>query len=119
MKAITTLFFAVATVAVAAQPVSGTWRNSSLTLVLQISGVNLTGSVKDGAAATHTIKAGAVGGDAVRFTTDAVLNGKNVVLEWEGTVKGDELTLMRWVSGNPRNKPYAPFNGPFTLRHLN
>jgi len=118
MKA-TILFFAVATVALAAQPVSGTWRNSTLTLVMQISGANLTGSVKDGAAATHTIKAGVVDGNAVRFTTDAVLNGKNVVFEWEGMAKGDELTLMRWVAGNPRDKPYAPFNGPFALRHLN
>src|SRR5689334_22059117 len=101
MKAVISLLFAMATVVLAAQPVSGTWRNSSLTLVMQISGTSLTGSVKDGAAGIHMMKAGVVDGNAVRFTTDAVLNGKNVVFEWEGVTRGDELTLMRWVAGNP------------------
>ena len=119
MKTIVSLIFAVATAVFAAQPVSGTWRNSSLTLVMQISGTSVTGSVKDGAADIHMMKAGVVDGNAVRFTTDAVLNDQHVVFEWEGVVKGDELTLMRWVAGNPRDKPYAPFNGPFVLRHLN
>ena len=118
MKATIGLFFAATTAVLAAQPVSGTWRNSGLTLVLQISGTSVTGSVKDGAAATHIIKEGSVDGNAVRFTTDAVLNGNNVVLQWEGVTRSDELTLMRWVAGTPRNQPYAPFNGPFVLRRL-
>ncbi len=77
-------------------------------------GDKLTGTLKEGRFDIHKISNGRVDGSKLGFTTDARLNGKDVVIEWNGEVVGDELTLTRVIpSALPRRQ--AQFNGPFVL----
>jgi len=94
---------------------AGIWSDATLTLVLQTDGEKLTGTVKDERAEPHAISNGIVDGNKLRFTTAAMLNGKDVVIEWTGDLMGDELTLTRVIPSAPSRRP-TPFNGPFVLR---
>jgi hypothetical protein len=58
-----------------------------------MSGDKLTITVKDGRSDTHAMPNGIVDGSKLRFTTDAKLNGKDVIIQWSGEFTGDELTL--------------------------
>jgi hypothetical protein len=110
------LFLLITTGTRAQSPVAGTWIDATFTLELRTNGDNLTGGVTEGQLGRHEISNGRVNGSKLGFTTDAKLNGKDVVLEWNGEVVGDELTLTRVIrSGPPRRGP-GPFNGPFVLR---
>jgi hypothetical protein len=99
--------------------VAGTWSDSTLRLVLHTNGETLTGTVKDGRSATHAIANGIVDGRTLRFTTDAKLNDKDVIIQWNGELTGDELSLTRVIPSDPPKRPYPPFNGPFVLHRSN
>jgi hypothetical protein len=95
--------------------VAGTWTDSTLRLVLQTAGDAITGTVKDGQADARVISDGVMEGTRLRFTTEAKLNGKDVVIQWAGELAGEELTVTRTIPSAPPEKPYPPFNGPFVL----
>ena len=94
--------------------VAGAWSDSTLMLVLA-QGKTLTGRVKDGRADAHKISDGIVDGHTLRFTTAAMLNGKDVVIGWRGEWAGDELAVTCVILSAPPTDPYPPFNGPFIL----
>jgi hypothetical protein len=110
------LLFLFTTVIRAQSSVAGTWSDATLTLELKTDRDNLTGVVTEGQTGRFEISNGSVDGSKLRFSTNARLNGNDVVIEWNGEVKGDELTLTRGIpSLPPPKRPYPPFNGPFVL----
>jgi hypothetical protein len=109
------LLFLVATGMLAQSSVAGTWSDEVMTLELSTDGGGLTGVVTE-RSGRYEISEGSVDGSRLRFSTHAQLNGNDVVIEWNGEVTGDELTLTRGIpSLPPPKRPDPPFNGPFVL----
>jgi hypothetical protein len=109
------LLFLVATGMLAQSSVAGTWSDETLTIELSTDGGGLSGVVTELRTGRYEISDGRVDGSKLRFSTHAQLNGNDVVIEWNGEVTGDELTLTREIPSLPPKRPYPPFNGPFVL----
>jgi hypothetical protein len=106
----------VSTGVLAQSSVAGTWSNETLTLELSSDGGGLTGVVTELSTGRYEISDGNVDEGKFRFSTNNRLNGNDIVIEWNGEVKGDDLTLTRRIPSLPPPKqPYPPFNGPFVL----
>ena len=91
-------------VATAQSSLAGRWQGEdrghggrSIPVVLELSVDNTTalGTVKDGDAPARPIANGRVANGTLTFTTSVLLNGKEIVLTWEGTLDGDRLPLVR------------------------
>ena len=96
--------------------VSGTWRNATFTLKLEVDGQSqsVDGSIAEGASEPRPIVNGRLYGSRFKFTTEAFLNGEDVIVQWLGEIEGDDLTLTREIFAAPSSEP-GPFNGPFVL----
>jgi hypothetical protein len=43
----------------------------------------------------------------VTFTTPAVMNGREIAINWRGELKGDRLTFTRRLGGGPEMSPLS------------
>lgn len=83
--------------------IAGRWRGEDrgrggpipVVLDLTVDGVNVTGTLKDGDAPPTTVGQGRFADDTLTFRTSAAMNGREIVLRWEGQLKGAVLQLVR------------------------
>jgi len=101
------------TALVAAQgSVNGTWSGEvqgrqgpqQLTLSLKADGGKLIGTLTGGRGGEVTIEEGTVAGNAVKFKTKQMGRGGEIIFNWTGTVKGDEIAMTRVAEGGQGQK---------------
>ena len=98
---------------VAAQgSVSGTWAGEvqggrgpqQITLVLKADGGKLTGSLTGGRGGDIAIEEGTIAGNTVKFKSKQMGRGGEIVFNWTGTLKGDEIAFSRVAEGGQGQK---------------
>ena len=90
-----------------AQSIDGTWTGEvaggrgpqMVTLTLKADGGKVTGNVGGGRGGPVTIEEGTISGSTLKFKTKQMGRGGEVVLNWTGTVKGDEIAFTRGAEG--------------------
>jgi len=98
---------ALSTLAMAQSSVDGTWAGEvqggrgpqQITLTLKASGDKLSGTVAGGRGGPVNIEDGTVKGGTVKFKTKQMGRGGEIVFNWTGTVKGDEIAFSRMAEG--------------------
>lgn len=98
---------ALSTFVIAQSSVDGTWAGEvqggrgpqQITLTLKASGDKLTGTVAGGRGGPVNIEEGTVKGGMVKFKTKQMGRGGEIVFNWTGTVKGDEIAFSRMAEG--------------------
>ncbi len=98
---------ALPSVALAQKGVDGKWAGEiqggrgpqPVTLMLKADGGKLTGSVQGGRGGEVMIEEGTVAGDALKFKTKQMGRGGEIVFNWTGTLKGDEIAFKREAEG--------------------
>jgi hypothetical protein len=70
-----------------------------VTLTLKADGGKLTGTVLGGRGGEVTIEEGTIAGTALKFKTKQMGRGGEVVFNWSGTLKGDEIAFTRQAEG--------------------
>jgi len=98
--------FAVVAVAIA-QSVDGKWAGEvqggrgpqQVTLTLKADGGKLTGSLTGGRGGEVAIDNGTISGTALKFQTKQQGRNGEVVMNWTGTLKGDEIAMSRMAQG--------------------
>jgi hypothetical protein len=98
--------FAVVAVALA-QSIDGKWVGEvqggrgpqAVTLMLKADGGKLTGSMTGGRGGEVAIDNGTISGNTVKFQTKQQGRAGEVVLNWTGTLKGDEIAMSRMAQG--------------------
>ena len=101
------LMSAVASLATAQGSATGTWVGEvqggrgpqMVTLNLKADGGKVTGSVLGGRGGEIPIEEGTISGATVKFKTKQMGRGGEVVLNWTGTLKGDEIAFSRMAEG--------------------
>ena len=91
---------------VIAQSVDGKWTGEvqggrgpqQVTLTLKADGTKLTGTTS-GRGGDTPISDGTIDKTALKFKTTQQGRGGEVVMEWTGTLKGDEIAFKRSVAG--------------------
>lgn len=91
---------------VIAQSVDGKWSGEvqggrgpqQVTLTLKAEGTKLTGTTS-GRGGDTPISDGTIDKTALKFKTTQQGRGGEVVMEWTGTLKGDEIAMKRSVAG--------------------
>ena len=99
--------FAVVGVALIAQSVDGKWVGAvqggrgpqPVTLMLKADGGKLTGSLTGGRGGDVTIDNGTISGNTLKFQSKQQGRAGEVVLNWTGTLKGDEIAMSRMAQG--------------------
>ena len=99
--------FAVAGVALAQAAVDGKWMGEvqggrgpqAVTLMLKADGGKLTGSMTGGRGGDVAIDNGTISGSTLKFQTKQQGRAGEVVLNWTGTLKGDEIAVSRMAQG--------------------
>jgi hypothetical protein len=99
--------FAVVGVALIAQSVDGKWVGEvqggrgpqPVTLTLKADGGKLTGSLTGGRGGEVTIDNGTISGNTLKFQSKQQGRAGEVVLNWTGTLKGDEIAMSRMAQG--------------------
>ena len=99
--------FAVVGVVLIAQSVDGKWVGEvqggrgpqAVTLTLKADGGKLTGSMAGGRGGEVTIDNGTISGSTLKFQTKQQGRAGEVVLNWTGTLKGDEIAVSRMAQG--------------------
>ena len=99
--------FAVVGVALIAQSVDGKWVGEvqggrgpqQVTLTLKADGGKLTGSLTGGRGGEVAIDNGTISGSTLKFQTKQQGRAGEVVLNWTGTLKGDEIAVSRMAQG--------------------
>jgi hypothetical protein len=98
---------------VAAQgSVNGTWSGEvqggrgpqQITLTLKADGGKLTGTLTGGRGGDIAIEEGTIKGNAVSFKSKQMGRGGEIVFNWTGTLKGDELAMTRVAEGGQGQK---------------
>ena len=69
------------------------------TLTLKADGGKLTGSMAGGRGGEVTIDNGTISGSTLKFQTKQQGRAGEVVLNWTGTLKGDEIAVSRMAQG--------------------
>ena len=101
------LFVCAAVIAVIAQSVDGKWSGEvqggrgpqQVNLTLKADGGKLTGTVT-GRGGEIPIQEGTIAGSALKFKTKQQGRGGNeITLNWNGTLKGDEIAMSRMADG--------------------
>jgi hypothetical protein len=101
------------TALVAAQgSVNGTWSGEvqggrgpqQLTLSLKADEGKLTGTLTGGRGGDVTIEEGTIAGSALKFKTKQMGRGGEIVFNWTGTLKGDEIAFTRVAEGGQGQK---------------
>ena len=100
-------FAAFSSFIIAQAAVDGTWTAEvqggrgpqTLTITLKADGGKLTGSVGGGRGGPVNIDEGTVSGAELKFKTKQQGRGGEIVLNWTGTVKGDEIAFTRAAEG--------------------
>ena len=88
---------------VLAQSVDGKWAGEvqggrgpqPISLTLKAEGGKLTGTLSGGRGGDVTIDEGTISGTALKFKTKQTGRGGEVVTNWTGTLKGDEIAFSR------------------------
>ena len=101
------LILAMASLVTAQGSATGTWVGEvqggrgpqMVTLNLKADGGKVTGSVLGGRGGEIPIEEGTISGATVKFKTKQMGRGGEVVLNWTGTLKGDELAFSRMAEG--------------------
>ena len=99
--------FAVAGVALAQAAVDGKWVGEvqggrgpqAVTLNLKADGGKLTGSLTGGRGGEVAIDNGTISGGTLKFQTKQQGRAGEIVLNWTGTLKGDEIAMSRMAQG--------------------
>ena len=99
--------FALSTLILAQSSVDGTWAGEiqggrgpqQITLTLKAAGDKLTGNVSGGRGGPVNIEEGTLSGGTVKFKTKQMGRGGEIVFNWTGTVKGDEIAFSRMAEG--------------------
>jgi hypothetical protein len=97
---------ALSSFVIAQSSVDGTWMGEvpggrgpqQVTLTLKVDGGKLTGTVGGGRGGPVAIEEGTVSGATVKFKTKGGRGG-DTILNWTGTVKGDEIAFSRMAEG--------------------
>ena len=92
---------------VLAQSASGTWTGQSpggrgpqeVTLTLKADGDKLTGNLVGGRGGSIAIEEGTISGSNLKFKTKQMGRGGEVVFNWTGMLKGDEIAFSRMAEG--------------------
>ena len=101
------------TALVAAQgSVNGTWSGEvqggrgpqQLTLSLKADGGKLTGTLTGGRGGDITIEEGTIAGSALKFKTKQQGRAGEIIFNWTGTLKGDEIAFTRLAEGGQGQK---------------
>jgi hypothetical protein len=101
------LFVCAAMIAVIAQSVDGKWSGEvqggrgpqQVSMTLKADGGKLTGTVA-GRGGDIPIQEGTISGTALKFKTQQQGRGGNqITLNWNGTLKGDEIAMSRMADG--------------------
>ena len=101
------------TALVAAQSsVNGTWSGEvqggrgpqQLTLSLKADGGKLTGTLTGGRGGDITIEEGTIAGSTLKFRTKQQGRAGEIVFNWTGTLKGDEIAFTRIAEGGQGQK---------------
>lgn len=98
---------ALSSFVMAQSSVDGTWAGEvqggrgpqQVTLTLKADGGKLTGTVGGGRGGPITIEEGTISGSALKFKTKQQGRGGEIILNWTGTVKGDEIAFSRMAEG--------------------
>ena len=99
--------FAVAGLALAQAKVDGKWSaeiqggrgTQMITITLKADGGKLTGSVEGGRGGAIPIEEGIVSGNTVKFKQKQMGRGGEIILNYTGTVSGDEIKFSRMAEG--------------------
>ena len=87
--------------------IDGTWAGEvqggrgpqQITLTLKASGDKVSGNVAGGRGGPVNIEDGTLSGGTVKFKTKQMGRGGEIVFNWTGTVKGDEIAFSRMAEG--------------------
>jgi hypothetical protein len=99
--------FGIASLALAQSSVDGKWTGEvqggrgpqPVNLTLKAEGGKLTGSIAGGRGGEVPIEEGTISGNTIKFKSKQQGRGGEVVLNWTGTVKGDEIAFSRMAEG--------------------
>jgi hypothetical protein len=70
-----------------------------VSLALKADGSKLTGTVTGGRGGEVPIEEGTFANNALKFRTKQQGRGGEVILNWSGTLKGDEIAMSRMAEG--------------------
>jgi hypothetical protein len=128
-----TLLFTLALSGLLAEGIDGRWsgertmttpdgeeRKMTTTLELKSSGGALTGKMIMGRRESE-IESGKIDGNRISFTTKMMWPKREVTMEWEGVINGDEMTLERKGGGEAGRRQRgnrAPVAEPLTLKRV-
>jgi len=98
---------ALAAQVIAQSSVDGTWAGEiqggrgpqQVTLTLKAAGDKVTGSLSGGRGGPVEIQEGTLMGGTLKFKTKQMGRGGEIVFNWTGTVKGDEIAFSRMAEG--------------------
>jgi len=100
--------FAISALAALAADITGTWKASAegpngameRTFNFKQDGAKLTGETTSSMVGKSTITDGKVEGDTVTFTITAEVGGKEMKINYTGTIAGNEIKLKSEAAGN-------------------
>jgi hypothetical protein len=78
-----------------------------IVLELAVNGEEATGTLSVGPDPVKTLTNGKVQGTAVTFTTQNMMNGREITITWRGELKDDRLTFTRQLGGGPAMSPLS------------
>ena len=98
---------ALSTLVIAQSSVDGTWAGEiqggrgpqQVTLTLKAAGDKVTGTLGGGRGGPVNIEEGTLSGGTLKFKTKQMGRGGEIVFNWTGTVKGDEIAFSRIAEG--------------------
>ena len=100
--------FVVAGIAAAQVKVDGKWTGEvaggrggpqAITITLKADGAKLTGSTQGGRGGETPIESGTIAGNTIKFKVKQMGRGGEQILNYTGTVSGDEIKFSRMVEG--------------------
>jgi hypothetical protein len=99
--------FVFSTLVIAQSAVDGTWAGEiqggrgpqQVTLTLKAAGDKVSGSLSGGRGGPVEIQEGTLSGGTLKFKTKQMGRGGEIVFNWTGTVKGDEIAFSRMAEG--------------------
>ena len=112
MSALFAGVIALAALVAAQGSVNGTWSGEvqggrgpqQLTLSLKADGGKLTGTLTGGRGGDVMIEEGTIAGNALKFKTKQQGRAGEIIFNWTGTLKGDEIAFTRLAEGGQGQK---------------